>query len=179
MIKQSLQPYTEEKSKWIRIIQNFFTGASMSPVGGSVADIIAAILYFATKDRILGIAQLISALPIVGEPIKPLIIAANSGTDLRKYPKITSKLTALKIKLDEEGRLQPEQLATAIKRVIDKFKDKLKSWFGKETKEVERAIERYAEEEIYTEGKITDKILSWLDISEKEILAAIKNIKHG
>jgi hypothetical protein len=151
----------------------------MSPVGGSVADIIAAILYFITKDRILGIAQLISALPVVGEPIKPLIIAVNSGTDLRKYPKIAAKLAALKLKLDDQGRLQPEQLATAIKRAIDKFKDKLESWFNKEPKEVAKVTERYAEEEIYTEGKITDKILSWIDISEKEILTAIKNIKHG
>lgn len=177
MIKQSLEIYSEEKSKWMRIIQNFFTGASMSPVGGSVADIIAAILYFATKDRILGIAQLISSLPIVGEPIKPLIIAVNSGTDLRKYPKITAKLTAMKLKLDNEGRLAPEQLATAIKRVMDKFKEKVSAWFSKEPKVVEKVSERYAEEEIYTEGKITDKVLSWLDVSEEEILEAIKKVK--
>lgn len=175
MIKRSLETYTEEKAKWIRVLQNFLTGASMSPIGGSVADLVAALLYFITKDRILGIAQLISALPVVGEPIKPLIIAANSGTDLRKYPKIAAKLTALKVKLDENGKLQPEQLAYALKKAIDKFKAKVSSWFNKEPKVIEKATERYAEE-IYTEGKIADKILSWLDISEKEILEAIKKV---
>lgn len=177
MIKRTLEAYTEEKSKWIRIIQNFFTGASMSPIGGSAADIIAALLYFITKDRILAIAQLISALPIVGEPIKPLIIAVNSGTDLRKYPKIAAKLAAMKLKLDSHGRLQPEQLASAIKIAIDKFKDKLRTWFSKEKNEVEKVSAQYAEEQIYIEGKIGDKILSWLDVSEDEILAAIKKVK--
>ena len=176
MIKRSLELYSEEKSRWMRIIQNFFTGASMSPVGGSIADLVAALLYFITKDRILGIAQLISALPVVGEPIKPLIIAANSGTDLRKYPKIASKLSALKVKLDDNGRLQPEQLSKALKNAIDKFKEKVASWFSKEPKEVAKVTERYAEE-VYMEGKITDKILSWLDVSEDEILEAIKKIK--
>lgn len=176
MIKRALQPYTEEKSKWMRVVQNFFTGASMSPIGGSIGDLIAAILYFSTKDRILGIAQLISALPIVGESIKPLIIAVNSGTDLRKYPKIASKLAAMKLKLDDQGRLQPEQLAHAIKKAMDKFKEKVASWFSKEPKEVAKVAEQYAESEIYTEGKITDKVLSWLDVSEKEILEAIKKI---
>jgi len=177
MIKRALQPYTEEKSKWMRVIQNFFTGVSMSPVGGSIGDLVAAILYFVTKDRILGIAQLISALPVVGEPIKPLIIAVNSGTDLRKYPKITSKLAAMKLKLDDQGRLQPEQLAQAIKKAIDKFKAKVASWFSKEPKEIAKVAEQYAEEQIYAEGKIADKILSWLDVSEDEILEAIKKVK--